>query len=63
MGVPASVFELLPPKHEKNGALSKIDQLFGESSDSEEQTVGDISRASQLKRALSERQNCFRAHK
>ena len=36
--------------------ISKIDQLFGESSDSEEQTVRDIARASQLKRALSERQ-------
>ena len=29
-----------------------IDQLFGESSASEEQTVGDIARASQLKRAI-----------
>lgn len=45
-----------PESTKKQRALSKIDQLFGESSDSEEQTVGDIASASQLKRALSERQ-------
>jgi len=45
-----------PESTKKQRALSKIDQLFGESSDSEEQTVGDTARASQLKRALSETQ-------
>ena len=33
-----------------------INQLFGESSESEDLTVGDIRRASQLKRALSQRE-------
>ena len=42
-----------------NRALFKIDELFGEStpsSESEEETVGDIVRATKLKRVLSERQ-------
>ena len=41
-----------------NKALFKIDELFCEStpsSESEDETVGDIARASKLKRALSER--------
>ena len=42
--------------------MSKIDEVFGESSassESEEETVGDIAHASKLQRGLSERKQKF----